>query len=161
MNRFKVWSQPDVRKAYMNYFQALIDELRKKHEFTSARKAQPENNYSFASGFSGITFFTSFIRDGRVRVDLIIDFKNKERNKIFFDRLYQQKRSFEDAFGEKLHWEREDDHRMCRLSIFHDGTIHSPSNTLDEIRKWSISNLLKMKKVLLPKIKALANDFAR
>ena len=161
MNKFEEWSHPDVRKAYRNYFQTLIDELRTKHNFTSAEKAQPENNYLFTSGFTGITFYTSFIRSEKVRVDVIIDFKDFEKNKIFFDKLYQQKTSFENAFGEKLSWERKDDHRHCRISILRDGTIHSSSYKLDEIRNWTIANLLKMKKVLLPKIKAFANDFAK
>ena len=58
---------------YRRFFQNLIDELRKKHRFTNARAAQPQNWYSFASGTTGVTYGANFAQGGRVRTEVYIE----------------------------------------------------------------------------------------
>jgi len=142
-------------EAYRNYFQGLIDELRTKHKFTGAKVGQPQNWYSFASGVNGIIFSNVFVQGGKVRAEVYIDFQDKEKNKDLFDKLIERKELIEKEFGSNLYWERLDDRRASRIAIYRGGDIDSSSATLDEIRSWSIDNLLRLKKVLLPKIKPL------
>lgn len=142
-------------EAYRNYFQDLIDELRTKHKFTGAKVGQPQNWYSFASGVNGIIFSNAFVQGGRVRAEVYIDLQDKEKNKDLFDKLLLRKEFIEKQFGSDLAWERLDDRRASRIAIYRDGDIDSPSTALDEIRSWSVDNLLRLKKVLLPEIKLL------
>lgn len=147
-------------EAYRSYFQSLIDDLRTKHKFTNAKLGQPQSWYSFSSGVQGITFSSSFAQGGKARTEVYIDFQDKDKNKKVFDLLQEQKVSIENEFGGNLSWERIDDKRACRIAIYRDGRIDSPAPVLDEIRNWSIGNLLKLKKVLLPKAKVLLNQDA-
>jgi hypothetical protein len=140
-------------EAYRNYFQGLIDALRTKHKFTGAKVGQPQNWYSFASGVNGIIYSNAFVQGKRVRAEVYIDLQDKEKNKALFDKLLARKESIEKEYGSDLSWERLDDKRASRISVYRDGEIDSPTTTLDEIRSWSIDNLLKLKKVLLPEIK--------
>lgn len=65
---------PSAREeAYHAFFQSLIDELRTKHSFTKARRAQPQNWYTFPTGFSGVTYVVAFSYGGRVRTELYLD----------------------------------------------------------------------------------------
>ena len=142
-------------EAYREYFQSLIDELRTKHKFTGAKVAQPQNWYSFSSGVRGLIFSNSFAQGGKVRAEIYIDLQDKDRNKKLFDRLREQQSEIKKDFGDSLSWERLDDRRACRIAVYREGSIDVPPAMRDELREWSIENLLKLKRLLLPKAKNL------
>ena len=114
---------------YRLFFQALMDILREKHEFTPARKAQPQSWYSFSSGNRWFTYGANFTANGRARVELYIDSTDRERNKLAFDKLEQQKAVLESEL-EPLEWKRLQNRRASRISIFRPGSIdalrHAP-----------------------------------
>ena len=139
-------------EAYREYFQKLINELRDEYHFTSAKAGQPQNWYGFSSGFSGILYIASFAIGDRVRVDLYIDHGDLEDNKRFFDLLHNQQVDIEEEIGNSLEWERLDDKRASRISVYRKGTIEDTPEEVEENRKWSISNLLKFKEVFGPRL---------
>jgi len=141
------------REAYQKYFQDLIDELREKHKFSNARKGQPQSWYSFASGYSGLTYGMCFALGSRVRVEFYIDQGDEEKNKALFDLIYQDREAIESQFGEKLEWERLDEKRACRIAIYREGSIEDDPAKLNEIRDWSIQKLLKLKEVFYANLK--------
>lgn len=145
-------------EAYRGYFQGLIDDLRTKHKFTGAKVGQPQNWYSFSSGIRGVIFSNSFAQGGRIRAEIYIDLQDKEKNKEVFDRLHEQQAAIEGEYGENLAWERLDDRRASRIAVYRDGSIQAPAQTLIELRQWSIDALLKLKRVLLPRVKALIEN---
>ncbi len=140
-------------EAYRNYFQALIDELRKKYQFTNAKIGQPQNWYAFSSGVSGIPFSAVFAQGGKARTELYIDVGNGEKNSALFDWLYNQKEEIHFQLGKELEWERLDDKRASRIAVYRDGSIQSNEEELTEIKAWHIENLINFKKILSPLIK--------
>ena len=133
---------------YRAYFQGLIDELRVTHKFTNARTGQPQNWYTFASDNSRVyTFSTSFSQGGKVRVELYLDCGDKANNEQLFDCLLQSKEQIEASIGNELTWERLDHRRACRIALYRDGDIDVDSETLANIRQWTIENLLKFRAV--------------
>jgi len=142
-------------EAYREYFQSLIDELRTKHKFTGAKVGQPQNWYSLSSGVRGIIFSNSFAQGGKIRAEIYIDLQDKDRNKRLFDQLHEQRVTIEKEYGGSLSWERLDDRRASRIAAYREGSIDEPAEAHTELRQWSIENLLKLKKVLLPKAKEL------
>jgi hypothetical protein len=145
-------------EAYRAYFQDLIDELRTKHKFTGAKVGQPMNWYSFSSGLRGIIFSNSFAQGGKVRAEFYIDLQDKDRNKNLFDALLAQKDTIEKEYGGALTWERLDDRRASRIAAYRDGSIEAPAETRTELLRWSIEHLLRLKKVVLPKAKAILSS---
>lgn len=133
--------------SYQQYFQILIDDLRSLHNFTRARAGQPQSWYSFSSGARGFTYGMSFAQGERVRVDLYIDTQDFAKNKAIFDNLYSNKQRFENSFGQEFSWERLDNKRASRIAVYREGHIDSQQTVLDEIRNWSIENLLKFKRI--------------
>ena len=95
---------------YRLFFQTLMDTLRENHNFTRARKAQPQSWYSFSSGTCWFTYGASFTANGRARVELYIDSTDRERNKLAFDKLEQQKTVLESEL-KPLEWERLENRR--------------------------------------------------
>jgi hypothetical protein len=138
----------ETMERYRSYFQGLIDELRQVHKFTNARTGQPQNWYTFASENSKVfKYSVSFAQGGRVRVELYIDCGDKEKNEHLFDCLAQRKQEIVSSLGVELEWERLDSRRACRIAVYRDGDIDADSETLAEIRKWTIQNLLKFRAV--------------
>ncbi len=144
-------------EAYRRFFQVLMDELRERHAFTGARVAQPQNWYAFTSGIQGIYYSFSFAQGGRVRAEAYIDRGDAHENKSLFDSLHKQRREIERDFEESLDWERLDDRRASRVAIYRDGKIDSSDDTLAAIRAWAIERLLRIKKVLGPKLERELN----
>ncbi len=147
-------------EAYRSYFQALIDDLRERYKFTGAKLGQPQNWYSFPSGFTGLTYGAVFAQGGKARIELYIDLGDVERNKAIFDSLLNKKSEIETEFKKPLDWERLNEKRASRISAYRDGSIESPEDTLREIHDWMIENLISFKKIFAPHIKALLKDFA-
>lgn len=138
---------------YRNYFQALIDELREKYQFTNAKIGQPQNWYSFSSGISGILFGAVFVQGGKARTELYIDVGEGEKNKALFDWLYDQREEIHSKLGKQLEWERLDDKRASRIAVYRDGSIQSNEEELIQIKAWHVENLINFKKILTPLIK--------
>ena len=141
---------------YRLFFQALMDTLREKHEFTRARKAQPQSWYSFSSGTSWFTYGANFTANGRARVELYIDSTDRERNKQAFDKLEQQKAVLESEL-EPLKWERLENRRASRISILRLGSIDDNQETLEGVSQWMIDRLLTLKRVFGPRLAELGN----
>lgn len=140
-------------EAYKEYFQQLIDILREKYRFTGARVGQPQNWYSFScglSGFSGITYGTSFALGSRVRAELYIDQGDAEENRQLFEYLMFSKEQIEHEFGEPFGWESLEEKRACRIAVYRPGSIENSEEVLEEIRSWAIDRLLKLKEVFEP-----------
>lgn len=140
---------------YREFFQGLIDTLREEHQFTNARKAQPQNWYSFSSGRSEFSYGTNFNSDGRARVELYIDSGEQEQNKQIFDRFEAQKAMFESELEEPLEWELLDNRRANRISIRRLGSIDDSPDTLEEIQEWMIEKLLNFRRVFGPRLAEL------
>ena len=147
-------------EAYRNYFQALIDELRENYKFTNAKIGQPQNWYSFSSGFTNITIGAVFAMGGKTRVELYIDVQDGEKNKTIFDKLYEQKEEIENRYGTELVWERLDDKRASRIAIYRDGAIDASEEDLADIKKWHIEHLLKFKEVFTPYLKEILKSIS-
>lgn len=138
----------ETRERYRTYFQNLIDELREVHKFTNARTGQPQNWYTFASDNSRIyKYSASFAQGGRVRVEVYIDSGEKEKNEQIFDCIFHHKDEIEGALEVELEWERLDNRRACRIAVYREGDIDSDSETLVEIKNWTIQNLLNFRRI--------------
>jgi len=135
---------------YRAYFQSLIDELREDHRFTGAKAGQPQSWYSFSTGVKGILYGANFALGGKARTEIYIDQGDYDKNKKLFDTLKNESAEIENKYGASFVWERLDDKRSCRIALYCDGTIDASDNELEQLRKWHIENLLKLKEMFIP-----------
>ena len=145
------------QEKYQNFFQSLIDDLRKR-KFTGAKRGQPQNWYSFSSGSTGISFSCIFASDNCIRVQVYINRGDQDKNKELFNELKKQKEAIEKELGSKLEWECRDDKKSSRIEIYTKGSIESPDDELEKVRSWMINNLLAFKRVFKPKIADILNQ---
>ena len=140
------------QEKYRDYFQALIDELREKHEFTGARSTQPYNWYNFASGIGGIKYGAQFPKGSRVLAYVNIYEKISVNRLDLFDALGKRKENIEFNFGSPLEWNRAEEQQVSWIAVYRDGSIESSDSELEEIREWHVENLLKLIEVFQPEI---------
>lgn len=142
-------------KAYRNFFQELIDELRTKHNFTRSTKASPQNSHTFKSS-KGVEYGAGFNRDDEVWVELWIDQGEVERNKQIFDSLHEEADAIETELAEAVDWQRLDDRRESRIAITRPATIGNDEESLKELRAWIVDQLLRLEKVFGPRLAKIA-----
>lgn len=133
---------------YREYFQELLDELREKYHFTSARKGQPQNWYAFSSGDRRFVYGHSFASGGRARTEIYLDCGDADENYQLFEQLQSQRTEIDSQFERPLEWERLEGKRACRIALYRDGSIEDPSEEVENIREWAIENLLKFKQIM-------------
>jgi phenylpropionate dioxygenase-like ring-hydroxylating dioxygenase large terminal subunit len=139
----------ETNQRYQAYFQMLVDEMRTQHQFTNANVGMAQSWYTFTSEKSRVfTYCASFAQRGRVRVEVYIDCRDKEKNEAIFDELLVNKEEIERLYGTSLSWERLDSRRGCRIAAYRDGSIDSSTEELEEVRKWTVQQLLQFKRVL-------------
>ena len=143
---------PERYQKYLTFFQGLLEELNRRH-FTRARKAQPQSWYTFSSENSNVfTYCFSFNLHRRVRAEVYIDTGNASKNKQLFDALFAEKQAIESAMGTELLWERLDGKRASRVAISRPGSIDAPTEELEELQPWAITNLERFKSVFPSRI---------
>ena len=140
------------RRSINTYFQALLDELREQHNFTTARKVQSRCFHTFASGFTGIKYVAGFNKAGTVYTKLLIRFGDYETTKNFFDTLKERESEINTKFDALLHWDRCDGILKSQVYIDRNGNIETSTSELEAIRAWHLENLLKFKEVFTPEI---------
>ena len=144
------------KETYRDFFQGLIDRLREEHKFTGAKKGQLQSWYSFASGFSGITYEAKFTHGNKASVGLYIASRDKDQNEGFFDELKEHQHAIESEFQEPLEWDRIEGYKPCRIVVTRPGAITDSPEILEEIQEWMIDKLLKFKQVFQPRLKDLS-----
>ena len=151
----KPGSDSEHQEAYRQFFQRLVDDLREKYRFTTAKMGQPQNWYSFASGTSGVVYSIWFSGAGRVWAELYLDVGNRDLNRTIFDQLRQNAGAIEKEYGEKLEWDAAESRRACSVGTYLAGKIDDPPEALETVLRWATDRLLRFKKVFGPRLPAV------
>ena len=151
----KPTGETERKKRYRNFFQKLIDEIRETGEFGKPKAAQPDTWHYFSSGHSGVTYCVRFSGGTQVIVYVrIYEGDNNENRLALFDALEQDKAAIEEVFGSSFEWLRSPEKRESKIIFAREGDVNwEDTDALNEIHKWCIDNLLKLKEVFDPKIK--------
>lgn len=105
------------RQKYQQFFQGLIDELRKEHKFTNRKKAQPQNWYSFPSGFRDIIYSACLPTSQRgARVELSL---GGDATKVY-NALEARATTICSELGADLTWEPLDNKQGQRIALYHE-----------------------------------------
>lgn len=142
-------------QAYQTFFQRLLDRLREEHNFTGARKGQPQSWYQFSSGHRGFKYAVSYARGAKIRAELYIDTGVGEENIAAFEALLIQKDTIEQEIGEALCWERLEGSRACRIATYRDGSIDESDDEIELYLDWTIERMLRLKQVFDGRLRVL------
>ena len=89
----------------------------------------------------------------RLRAEAYIDTGNAETTKAVFDALHHRKQRIEEAVGESLEWDRIDDSRASRISLYFPEEIQvTDEERWPKARDWLIEAMGKMRNAFNPVI---------
>ena len=106
--------RPARHAARMTFWTELL-KYAKQHDTLHANISP--SHYGWIGARKHGQWWNYVVLQDETRVELYIDDVDPQVNKAAFDKLYQQKKSIEGAFGRSLYWQRLDDKRASRISF--------------------------------------------
>jgi hypothetical protein len=88
----------------------------------------------------------SFARKRRFRVELYIDYADKDVNKRLFDSLFIQRGQIESRLGEPLEWERLDQKRASRIAIYTKAQILADVDNISLV-DWAVRRIEQFRSI--------------
>ena len=139
--------RPSKRKQYRDFFQPLVDTMREEHNFTEKRKAEPRSWCPLQG--NKVLYVASFQGGAKAWAEFFIG----EGNDGLFEWMKERRASIETEFGEPLVWKKPHATPTCSvIAAERPGSIDDDDETLGEIRDWMVEHLLRLKRVLGPKL---------
>ena len=145
--------ESELNLRYLEFFQKLIDSLRDSG-FTTVRKAQPFNFYAFSAGYA--CQYYARLTKKEAKIEININSKDRDWNKILFDKLIKRRDHIESELSESLEWKRLDNQLSSKVEVSRQGGIDDLEK-LEETRAWMIEKLMDFKRVFGPMLDELAN----
>jgi len=88
----------------------------------------------------------SFARKRRFRVELYIDYADKDVNKRLFDSLFSQRGHIEGCLGEPIEWERLDQKRASRIAIYTKAQVLADADNISLI-DWAVRRVEQFRSI--------------
>ena len=143
-------SRFSIRKKYWQQLLPLINNTTLYSNITPSK----DHWLSAGAGISGIAY-VFVITKSYVRIELAIMSSSKDKNKMYFKKLAQNKEAIENSFGSPLIWEELPDNKMSRIKIeLQDVNLFNESDW-DNMNSFFVNNLSEFEKVFNPFVKSL------
>jgi len=145
---------------YQRFWAEFLPALRSKYpDWTRRDKPAKDNWMQFPGGRNGFSIGPYFCRvelEYRLRVEVYIDLGDAETNRVAFERLREQQVRLEEDLGEPLAWDRLDDSRASRISLYYPEEIEvSEEEKWPAARDWLVDAAGRMHQVFAPAIRDL------
>ena len=147
--------------AYQKFFRDLVERLHSEHPgfvYTQPGLIRYDSWTTFGAGRSGFELWVAFTAGAGLRIALVVTTGDKVRNKGAFDQLHAQKEAIGLELGEAPTWERLDESVTSRVAVHRDGSIDSPNEQLDQLKRWAVDLLPVFRGAFETRIKALNLD---
>jgi len=139
-----------VRKKYWQQLLPLIINTRLYENVNPSK----DHWLNAGAGIGGLNY-AFVITKSHVRIELGISTAIKEKNKVYFKKLFKNKEAIEEAFGSPLIWEELPDNKMSRIRIEESGVNIYNETDWEKMNAFIVSNLPKFENALQPYIRTL------
>jgi hypothetical protein len=135
------------------FWQQLLPLLNHTNLFDNVNPSK-DHWLSTGAGIGGLAF-TLIITKSNIRIELGISTSSKEKNKVYFKKLFKSKEVIEQSFGNNLVWEELPDNKMSRVKFeLHDVNLFNESDW-EKMNDFFVLYLPKFESAIQPFIKSL------
>jgi hypothetical protein len=138
----------------IEFWEQFLNESNKVNNLFSNNSPTKENWISKGIGMSGVSLNIA-ISSNYCRSEIIFSTGTQEKNKNWFDYIYDLKDTIEEKFGAELIWERMDENVTCRIKYQLNGVSYFEKNDWKEMNEFLISSSVRMEKAFSEDIKNL------
>ncbi|HLP38206.1 DUF4268 domain-containing protein [Lacibacter sp.] len=137
-------------KIRLKFWAAFLKEIKGKSSLY--QNSNPVKDHWLVAGGTGITYvnYTCTLTKSDAAVQLNFGRSSQVENKLLFDSLYKHKSAIEAAFGEELIWEKMEEKKSSRVSIYKAGLNYFNEDDWPAIISFLIDKLNKMEKAVKP-----------
>ena len=133
----------DLNKKYWTQFLEKYNKIDSLYD-----KISPSNDAWIGKRITGIGGFGCVVSKSYTKVELYIDmYEDKVRNKMIFDKLYEQKENIEREIGQELNWLKLENRRSSRIELKTVGNIYDET-VWDEMNDFMLENMPKFSNVM-------------
>ena len=151
-------STSERQERYKQFFSGVLDSLRDEHKLTNAKSPSGYSEHFITARVSGVQYHMHFVQGGGARVAVYL-YADAARNKRLYDALQAQKTRLEEAFGDKLTWERLDNSRGSRIAVdLPDKRIRDADETLKQTADWMVNTVVRLSQTVIPIVQEVANE---
>ena len=144
------------KDTYRQFFQDLINTLRKRQFSASLPNASSTNSQDFRFSYSK-AYYTAIFRSQEQVGVMVYLYGDRGRNIKIMESLEEDKGEIESELGATLDWHYPPiNTKACRIELKRSGSIDNDSDSLVEIRDWMADHLFKFKQVFGPRLEKLA-----
>lgn len=141
-------------KVRHQFWAFLLDAAKEKTKLHARISPGPYNWIGTGSGVRGLGWNYS-VRQHETQVELYIDRGEAEENANLFEQLRAHKQAIEAAFGATLEWQRLEGKRACRIRYRLEQGGWRDEDKWPAAAAASIEAMIRLEKVLRPRVKAL------
>jgi hypothetical protein len=137
------------------FWTQMLARIKEKRAPGAGRSPSHDHWLSVPTGRSGIVYNYLILKNGAA-VDLYIDTGNQERNKAYFDALFEQRDRIEAEFDAPLSWRRLDNKRASRVvyTLEDMGSLRQ-QDRWDDLFEKMIEAMIRFESVFRPRIRQL------
>lgn len=145
--------EPSRYSLRKKYWQQLLPLITNTNLFANVNPSK-DHWLSAGAGIGGLNY-AFVITKSHIRIELGISTAIKDKNKLYFKKLFKNKEAIEEAFGTALVWEELPDNKMSRIRIEEPGLNLYNEADWERMNVFLISKLPKFENALQPFIKNL------
>ena len=147
----------DREALYTRFWTGVLDAIRTKYPCWTRAKGSKYQWISLPSSRSAIAKYNpSFCRpDGqyRLRAEVYVDTGESDSTKRAFDHLHRQKDEIHKELNETLEWDRIDEKRASRISLYFPGEVQvTEEERWEDAQKWLLDAVGELRRVFDPLI---------
>jgi len=146
----KYLAERDVKRK--GFWTGLLDYSRTRTKLHNNISASMYNWIGSPAGLPQGLNLNYSVRQHDAQVELYIDGgkESGERNREIFDRIFRDKETIEERFGEPLEWERLNDKRACRIKKIIDIAGWMDEETWPDAHEAMVDAMIKLESALRP-----------
>ncbi len=145
--------EPNSFRIRKKYWQQILPLLNQTNLFANINPTK-DHWLGTGAGIGGISY-TLVITKTYIRIELTISTSNKDKNKLYFNKLLKNKEIIEQSFGKILVWEELPDNKMSRIKIELQGVNLFNETDWKIMNEFFVTNLHKFEDAIQPFIKNL------